>query len=336
MEAGDMPTFLGLDQGEGDVDVAILSLPYELTTSYGQGTALGPMACIEASTQVELYDAQLGQDLPAGLAMHTIQPWDGEEPTLLEQLDSMVGYLIPWFRGDCFPLCLGGEHGILPPIMEAARHHPLVDNNLSNLTVVQIDAHGDLREHLDGEKYSHACAAARALDAGIGSLLQVGIRAYSKEEHERMMGDERITTFFARDTQSPCQGADHWDQWLKTLSSIEGPVHLTIDIDGLDGSLVPATGTPVPGGLTYWQVHETIQALFNAPNAVVVSADVNEIGVQEDSPLTQFTAAMLATNVVAAHASARQRGAWNATAPTSGSERLPHDFTGFSASSGGE
>ena len=331
-----MPTFLGLDQGEGDVDVAILSLPYELTTSYGQGTALGPMACIEASTQVELYDAQLGQDLPAGLSMHTIQPWDGEEPTLIEQLDSMVGYLIPWFKGDCFPLCLGGEHGILPSIMEAARHHPLVDNDLSNLTVVQIDAHGDLREHLDGEKYSHACAAARALDAGIGSLLQVGIRAYSKEEHERMMADERITTFFARDTQSPCQGAHHWKQWLETLSSIEGPVHLTIDIDGLDGALVPATGTPVPGGLTYLQVHETIQALFNASNAVVVSADVNEIGVQEDSPLTQFTAAMLATNVVAAHASARQRGAWNATAPTSGPERLPHDFTGFSASNGGE
>ena len=331
-----MPTFLGLDQGEGDVDVAILSLPYELTTSYGQGTALGPMACIEASTQVELYDAQLGQDLPAGLSMHTIQPWDGEEPTLIEQLDSMVGYLIPWFKGDCFPLCLGGEHGILPSIMEAARHHPLVDNDLSNLTVVQIDAHGDLREHLDGEKYSHACAAARALDAGIGSLLQVGIRAYSKEEQERMMADERITTFFARDTQSPCQGAHHWKQWLETLSSIEGPVHLTIDIDGLDGALVPATGTPVPGGLTYWQVHETIQALFNASNAVVVSADVNEIGVQEDSPLTQFTAAMLATNVVAAHASARQRGAWNATAPTSGPERLPHDFTGFSASNGGE
>ena len=331
-----MPTFLGLDQGEGIVDVAILSLPYELTTSYGQGTALGPMACIEASTQVELYDAQLGQDLPAGLSMHTIQPWDGEEPTLLEQLDSMVGYLIPWFRGDCFPLCLGGEHGILPPIMEALRHHPLVDNNLSNLTVVQIDAHGDLREHLDGEKYSHACAAARALDAGIGSLLQVGIRAYCKEEHERMLADERISTFFAKDTQSPCQGAHHWKHWLETLSSIEGPVHLTIDIDGLDGSLVPATGTPVPGGLTYWQVHETIQALFNAPNAVVVSADVNEIGVQEDSPLTQFTAAMLATNVVAAHASARQRGAWNATAPTSGVNRLPVEFTGFSASDGGE
>ena len=331
-----MPTFLGLDQGQGNVDIAILSLPYELTTSYGQGTAMGPRACLEASAQVELYDADLGEDLPAGLSIHTIQPWNGEEPTLLQQLDSMVDYLTPWFRGDCFPLCLGGEHGILPPIMEAVRRHPLVDNDLSNLTVVQIDAHGDLREHLDGEKYSHACAAARALDAGIGSLLQVGIRAYSKKEHERMLTDERITTFFAKDTQSPCHGLHHWNQWLETLSSIEGPVHLTIDIDGLDGALVPATGTPVPGGLTYWQVHETIQALFNAPNAVVVSADVNEIGVQEDSPLTQFTAAMLATNVVAAHTSARRRGAWNPMAPTSRSQRSVHDSSGFFQSNGGQ
>ena len=335
MEDEGVPTFLGLEQGIGNVDVAILSLPYELTTSYGQGTAQGPRACLEASAQVELYDAQLGDDLPAGLSIHTIQPWEGEEPTLLQQLDSMVGYLLPWFKGDCFPLCLGGEHGILPPIMEAARHHPLVEEDLSNLTVVQIDAHGDLREHLDGEKYSHACAAARALDAGVGRLLQVGIRAFSREEHQRMIGDDRITTFFAKDTQSPCHGSHYWTQWLETLSSIEGPVHLTIDIDGLDGALVPATGTPVPGGLTYWQVHETIQALFNASNAVVVSADVNEIGVQEDSPLTQFTAAMLATNVVAAHASARRRGAWNASAPTSGSERLPHAFYGFSDSNGG-
>ena len=331
-----MPTFLGLDQGQGNVDIAILSLPYELTTSYGQGTAMGPRACLEASAQVELYDADLGEDLPAGLSIHTIQPWNGEEPTLLQQLDSMVDYLTPWFRGDCFPLCLGGEHGILPPIMEAVRRHPLVDNDLSNLTVVQIDAHGDLREHLDGEKYSHACAAARALDAGIGSLLQVGIRAYSKKEHERMLTDERITTFFAKDTQSPCHGLHHWNQWLETLSSIEGPVHLTIDIDGLDGALVPATGTPVPGGLTYWQVHETIQALFNAPNAVVVSADVNEIGVQEDSPRTQFTAAMLATNVVAAHTSARRRGAWNPMVPTSGSQRSVHDSSGFFQSNGGQ
>ena len=336
MEDEQMPNFLDLAPVSGDVDIAILSLPYELTTSYGQGTASGPEACIKASTQVELYDENLGEDLPAGLSIHTVPSWDGDEATLLQQLDSMTSYLIPWFMGDCFPVCLGGEHGILPSIMEAVRQHPLVQNDLSDLTVVQIDAHGDLRAELDGEPYSHACAAARALDAGIASLLQVGIRAYSKEEHERMLHDKRITTFFAKDTQSPQNGSYHWNRWLQTLSSIEGPVHLTIDIDGLDGTLVPATGTPVPGGLTYWQVQETIQTLFNAKNAVVVSADVNEIGVQEDSPLTQFTAAMLATNVVASHVSARRKGTWKPMETTSGPNRQKADFRGFSESSGGE
>ena len=330
MEGESMPTFLGLDQDVGDVDIAVLSLPYELTTSYGQGTAGGPRACLEASAQVELYDERLGEDLPAGLSIHTILEWDGQEPTLLQQLDSMTGYLAPWFQGDCFPLCLGGEHGILPSIMEAARHHPLVENDLSNLTVVQIDAHGDLREELDGEIHSHACAAARALDAGIGALYQVGIRAFSKEEHERMMDDSRITTFFAKDTQSPCDGASHWSKWLEMLSAMKGPVHLTLDIDGLDGSLVPATGTPVPGGLSFWQVQETIQTLFDAPQATIISADVNEIGVQKESPLTQFTAAMLATKIVSSHILARRKGTWSATNQPHGSVREPIQINNFS------
>ncbi len=310
MEPFDGHTFLGLEPIEKGVDVVVLSLPYELTTSYGTGTSEGPRSCIEASGQVELYDEELQDDLPAGLAIHTAKAWDGEEPTLLHQLDSMVGYLNPWFNGDCFPLTLGGEHGILPPLMEAVRNHPLVHNDLSNLTVVQIDAHGDLRSELDDEPYSHACAAARALDAGIGRLLQVGIRAFSKEEHERMLSDDRVTTFFAKDTQSPLQGAERWRDWLALLNSVEGPVHLTIDIDGLDGSVVPATGTPVPGGLTFWQAQQTIQALFNASKAVIVSADVNEIVPQKDTPLTQFTAAMLATKIVASHAKARKEGRW--------------------------
>lgn len=329
METSPDHTFLGLEAIEKDVDIVVLSLPYELTTSYGQGTSEGPNACIEASAQVELYDSDLKDDLPAGLAIHTAKAWAGEEPTLLHQLDSMVGYLNPWFNGDCFPLTLGGEHGILPPLMEAVRNHPLVHNDLSNLTVVQIDAHGDLRSELDGEPYSHACAAARALDAGIGRLMQVGIRAFSKEEHERIESDERITTFFAQDTQSPCQGAKHWQSWLDALASIEGPVHLTIDIDGLDGALVPSTGTPVPGGLTFWQVQQTIQTLFDAPKAIVVSADVNEIVPQKETPLTQFTAAMLATKIVASHAKARKEGRWKILKESEGARRptkIPNIF----------
>ena len=244
----------------------------------------------------------------------------------------MSGYLIPWFKGDCFPLCLGGEHGILPSIMEAVRHHPAVNDDLSNLTVVQIDAHGDLRHQLDGEIYSHACAAARALDAGVGSLLQVGIRAFSKEEHHRMLNDERITTFFAQDTQSPCNGAKRWEDWLKTLQSIEGPVHLTIDIDGLDASLVPATGTPVPGGLSFWQAVETIEAVFGAKNATVISADVNEIATNQHSPITEFTAAMLAAKTIASHLKARAEGRWSPTCEGRGKVRTGPSCDYFSNS----
>ena len=193
---------------------------------------------------------------------------------------------------------------------------------MSNLTIVQIDAHADLRSQLDGEEYSHACAASRSLDLGVGKLLQVGIRAYSQEEHQTILSDDRITTFFARDTQNHSTGREVWQQWLDTLSQLEGPIHLSIDIDGLDGSIVPATGTPVPGGLSYWQVVETIETLFNAQKATVISADVNEIVPQQDSPLTQFTAAMLTTKIVAHHINAKESGRWNSVAQKSGKNRM--------------
>jgi agmatinase len=321
--------FLGLPENDGIVDVVILQIPYELTTSYGQGTSQGPKSCIEASGQVELFDPLLGTDLPKGNSIYTNQPWNGEGNSLLQQLDGISNYLQPWYGGDCFPLSLGGEHGILPPLVNAAKNHPLINNDLSKLTIVQIDAHADLRSQLDGEAYSHACAASRSLDLGVGKLLQVGIRAYSQEEFETISNDDRITTFFAKDTQNHSTGRDVWQQWLETLSKIEGPVHLSIDIDGLDGSIVPATGTPVPGGLSYWQAVETIESLFNAEKATVISADVNEIVPQIDSPLTQFTAAMLATKIVANHINAKDRGRWSPTVQQIGKDRTIGDSIFF-------
>ena len=291
--------FLGLPEQEGNPDIVILQLPYELTTSYGQGTSLGPAACVEASGQVELFDPILGEDLPAGQNIKTIQPWNGLGNSLKEQLDGISNYLTPWFDGVTFPVILGGEHGILPAIVNAAGSHPKIKGEYSQLTIVQIDAHADLRDELDGEPFSHACAAARAMDYGIKHLYQAGIRAFSKEEYERIISDKKITTFFASDIQK--SEDSNWKDWIETLSTIEGPVHLTIDIDGLDGSLVPATGTPVPGGLTFWQAVETIEAVFSAPNAEVISMDVNEIVPQQDTPLTQFTAAMLATKGIVNH-----------------------------------
>ena len=292
--------FLGLTNQEGKPDIVILQIPYELTTSYGQGTSLGPAACVEASGQVELFDPILGEDLPAGQNIKTVQPWDGQGNSLREQLDRISDYLVPWFDGETFPVILGGEHGILPAIVDASGNHPMIKGEYSRLTIVQIDAHADLREELDGEPFSHACSAARAMDFGLKHLYQVGIRAFSKTEYQRIQNDDNITTFFASDFQKP-SGISKWNDWIETLASIEGPVHLTIDIDGLDGSLVPATGTPVPGGLTFWQAVETIQAVFSSPKATVISMDVNEIVPQKDTPLTQFTAAMLATKGIVYH-----------------------------------
>lgn len=318
--------FLGLPRADGPADVAVVPLAYELTTSYGTGAVDGPQACVEASAQVELYDDRLGDDLPAGLVISTEPVWEGTAPTLRAQLDELAAHAASFYNGDLFPLFLGGEHGILPPIMHAARHHPFVNGDLSTLTVVQLDAHADLRSSLDDEAFSHACAASRSLDVGVGRLLQAGIRAYSLEEAERIQSDERITTFFARDTQHPHTGGAAWQAWLDQLSSLTGPVHFTLDIDGLDGALVPATGTPVPGGLSYWQAVETIEALFANPNVVVISADVNEIVAQHDTPLTQFTAAGLATKIVASHVLARREGRWTASSVPS---PLPTDEAYF-------
>lgn len=318
--------FLGLPRGDGPADVAVVPLAYELTTSYGTGACDGPQACVEASAQVELYDDRLGDDLPAGLVISTEPVWEGTAPTLRAQLDELATHAASFYNGDLFPLFLGGEHGILPPIVHAARHHPSVNGDLSTLTVVQLDAHADLRNSLDDEVFSHACAASRSLDVGVGRLLQAGIRAYSLEEAERIRSDERITTFFARNTQHPHTGGAAWQAWLDQLSSLSGPVHFTLDIDGLDGALVPATGTPVPGGLSYWQAVETIETLFANPKVMVISADVNEIVAQHDTPLTQFTAAGLATKIIASHVLARREGRW---APRSSSLTQPPDETFF-------
>jgi len=290
--------FLGLPNKDGEVDIVILQVPYELTTSYGQGTVHGPAACVAASGQVELFDPIIGEDLPAGFNIHTASEWNGEGNTLQQQLSGISRYLGEWNNGKIFPVILGGEHGILPAVIESLAEHPAIDGNYSKLNIVQIDAHADLRQELDGEPFSHACAAARAMDYGIKHLYQVGTRAFSKQEYDRIVSDDKITTFFASETL----GSDaKWQQWLDTLHDIEGPIHLTIDIDGLDGSIVPATGTPVPGGLSFWQAVQTIQAVFSAPRATVISMDVNEIVPQQDTPLTQFTAAMLATKGIVHH-----------------------------------
>ncbi len=292
--------FLGLPEVTGDGDVTILSVPYELTTSYGQGTANGPAATLIASTQVELYDPLLPKDLPCGFNIRTASPWDGLGNTLQEQLLGIQQY-ISHEVNDSFPVILGGEHGMLPAIIKWLS----TSINLNELTIVQIDAHADLRDELNGDPDSHACAARRALDLGVGQLLQIGIRALSREEAGVIESDSRVDAWLAREVLNPCGGEEKWNEWISTLQSIEGPVWLTLDIDGLDAAYVPTTGTPVPGGLAYWQVVETIETIAASSGAQWLGADVNEIVPEPNHHVTEFTAAMLATKCVSAHLAQR-------------------------------
>tara|TARA_B100000686_G_scaffold318559_1_gene368461 strand:- start:1168 stop:2103 length:936 start_codon:yes stop_codon:yes gene_type:complete len=301
MEEAGEGNFLGLEEGPvGPWDVAILPVPYEMTTSWVEGTERGPSACIEASSQVELYDSMLPTDLPCGYSFHTARSWSSDAGTLQEQLESIREYVDPWV-GKSFPLVLGGEHGILPPIVEAISAHPLLNGDLGGLTIVQIDAHADLRDELNGERHSHGTALRRSLDLGVGKVIQIGTRALSREEAEFSESDRRVETWFARDFMGVCDGEAGWSRLTERLGLIEGAVWITFDVDGLDGSLVPATGTPVPGGISHWAAVEIIERVFSAPKSVVIGADVNEIVPGKDSPLTEFNAALIATKVVACH-----------------------------------
>ena len=304
MEGSSRLRFLGLEESDsGPWDVVILPVPFEMTTSWGEGTEKGPVACIEASSQVELYDPLLPDDLPCGLEIYTAEAWGSEAGTLLEQLDSIRDYAAKWVDGAQFPVFLGGEHGILPPLMQAVAGHPEIGGDLGRLTLVQIDAHADLRDDLGGERFSHGTAVRRALDAGVGRVVQIGTRALSREEAAFAASDERVETWFARDFMGVCDGQAGWTALMDRIDSIEGPVWLTFDVDGLDGSLVPDTGTPVPGGLSHWGAVEIIERLF-ASGAEVIGADVNEIVPGEDR-LTQFNAALIATKIMAAHIASR-------------------------------
>lgn len=285
--------FLGLRE-DWDVhpDVAIMQIPLEMTVSYGTGTSKGPSSTIEASSQVETYSTFIRGDLPSGLVIRTLDPWTYEGPSLEAHLDSIESYVINGISGGAFPLLLGGEHGILLPAIRALRK--IGNFPLENLTLVQVDAHADLRDELNGERFSHGTVVRRCLEEGIGRVLQIGVRAFSKEECIVMENDDRILSWMAKDIR---KNRAIESEITDFVSEIQGPVWLSIDIDALDPSIVPATGTPVPGGLDYWFVNDLIEMLFSG-NANVVGADVSEIA-PDDHGVTQFTAATIAASILA-------------------------------------
>ena len=306
MEDSGMKTFLGLEEDKnGPHDIVLLPIPYEMTTSYREGTEFGPEACIDASLQIELFDELLDEELPCGYKFFTSKPWNNKVNSLAEALGSIEKFSSKWVNGKQFPIFLGGEHGMLLPIIRSLKKHPEINEDLEKLTILQIDAHADLRNELNGERFSHGTVIRRVLDEGVGKIIQVGIRTYCLEEKEIIETDERVNTWFARDLIRMDSEKSNWNEMINQIKNLSGPVWLSFDIDGLDGFLVPATGTPVPGGLSFWGANEIIKELFSANNTKVIGADVNEISTSPNTNLTEFSAALITTKIIVNHISSQ-------------------------------
>ena len=282
--------------------VYVLSAPYEHSSSYMSGSDHGPSAIIESSHQVELYDETLG--------LETYREWGGvATATSLnlgcrvneEAVDAIHAHVSPYVRRGKFVLTLTGEHtGALGAIRAHAQ-------TFSDLCVVQVDAHGDLRQAYHNNPYSHASVMARVVEDGL-PLVQVGIRSISPEEIDLINRTKTISTFFAAsilDPSGPHEGrASNWVP--EVVKACTGPVYLTFDCDGLDVSLVPALGTPEPGGLGWYDMLTLVTALAKGPG--IIGMDVSEITPIEGFVAPQFTVARLIYRMLGRIQTGRRNG----------------------------
>ncbi len=282
--------FLGIDEPWCHPDragVYVLPAPYEHTSSYILGSDRGPSAILEASGQVEFYDEQLRCEPYrewGGIA--TASSLDLRGQVDRAAVDAIERFVSPHVGTGRFLVTLTGEHtGALGAVRAHATRYP-------KMCVVQIDAHGDLRDAYQGNPFSHASVMARVVEDG-HALVQVGIRSISEEEIARIEKTDRITTFFAAnilDPSGPYEGKA--SKWIPdVVAACGGPVYLTFDCDGLDASIIPALGTPEPGGLGWYDTLNLITALANGPG--IIGMDISEIAPIEGFAAPQFSIARL-------------------------------------------
>lgn len=250
----------GLDEYEG-ARVAIIPVPFEKHTTGLSGTAQAPEAIIQASDIIETFDEQRGIELGT-LGIATLEALDVAHCSSQEALEACRQAVAAVVKDGKFPVTLGGEHTITAGCVQG-----LSETLGEKVTLVQIDAHSDLRSSYLDTPYSHACAMRLSLPH-IKQLVQVGIRAICEEEWEfvKQQGD-----FIQRHVA----GTEPFDQVLKQLAALRGPVYLTVDMDGLDPSLVPGVGTPEPGGLSWEQTEAVVRTL--CANTTLVGADIVEM-----------------------------------------------------------
>ena len=260
-------TFLGLDEEASAFEAAsavILPVPYEATTSYGGGAAHGPRAILEASRYIELYDREFGAEVGAEIGIHTLPAVEltraGPGPAM-DELRRVHDQVLD-VAGERFVLMLGGEHSVSSPAIRshAARHD-------ERLTVLQLDAHADLRASYEGTPQSHASAMARVLD--VADVVSVGVRGVSAEEVEVARAHDGVHLIWADDIWQD-------DAWMDEALAALGPkVYLTFDVDYLDPALMPSTGTPEPGGGDWYRTLRFLRRVFR--ERTVVGADVVEL-----------------------------------------------------------
>ena len=255
--------FLGIDNKFNFREKAVV-VPFglEKTVSYGGGTKYGPREIIKASHQVELYDEELKCEPFKKIGIKTLKPFKINK-NIKKAVNQIAEINKKILDKKLFPITLGGEHSITPGCIK-----PFI-KKYKNLTLLHFDAHADLRESYAGEKFSHASAIKRCIDHNNVSVISFGIRNISKEEIPILnKNKKRINIYWAKDKKK-------WDlkKFKKQIKNKN--VYITFDVDGFDSSVMPATGTPEPGGIFWNEALEIIR--IASKNSKIVGADVNEL-----------------------------------------------------------
>lgn len=267
--------------------VLIVPVPYDATTTYLSGTRQGPAAILRASQQLELFDEETGREMQElGVATLDEVEVDAGGPTAMVARVRSLGEQI-LARG-LFPLMLGGEHLLSLGIIQA------VAGRAERLSILHLDAHGDLRETYQGTSHSNACVMRLASD--YGSLVSVGIRALSVEEH-RWLRERNLPVFYAGEIRRR-------PNWQEDVLAHLGPeVYLTVDLDVFDPAEMPAVGTPEPGGLHWYEILDLVRLVCQQRR--LVGADVMELCPQPGNPAPDYLAAKLVFKILAYRSAAR-------------------------------
>jgi agmatinase len=284
--------FLGLPQELSKTDRAkawVLPVPYEATTSYGAGTRDGPAAIIAASRQVELFDREFNCEPANKFGVQTLAPLGlvHESPAaMIAAIEKTVAGILSSIPKPNLLVVLGGEHSISAGVVRGIASA----RGATDLVAVQIDAHADLRQQYQGSPYSHACAARRIAETC--PIFQIGIRNISAEEEDFRRTSPRVHTVFAEQATT---GRDFLQDLIRFVRGKS--VFLTIDLDGLDPSIMPAVGTPEPDGLSWATLLEVSRIICREAAAMPVF-DVVELAPIPGLRSPDFLAAKLVYKIM--------------------------------------